>query len=147
MSVIKRKLMMMMNDSTWQVLHRGDHYPRRLCTRKQYLHRVTTVRTGSWTPYALTPNTVELIPTLGALYPRGGPGQDTALTQEACNLHADRRSQNNLIPFSLLVNDTPALQGYLAHKKTPTPLGPPRKVDVRLPGKLNYSPRARGRST
>jgi len=25
-------------------------------------------------PYALTPNTVELIPTLGALFPRGGPG-------------------------------------------------------------------------
>jgi len=71
---------MMMNDSTWQVLHRGDHYPRRLCTRKQYLHRVTTVRTGSWTPYALTPNTVELIPTLGALYPRGGPVQDPVLT-------------------------------------------------------------------
>ena len=27
-------------------------------------------------PYALTPNTVELIPTLGALFPRGGSFQD-----------------------------------------------------------------------
>jgi len=33
-----------------------------------------------WTPYALTPNTVELIPTLGALFPRGGPVQDPVLT-------------------------------------------------------------------
>jgi hypothetical protein len=31
-------------------------------------------------PYALTPNTVELIPTLGALFPRGGPVQDPVLT-------------------------------------------------------------------
>ena len=30
-------------------------------------------------PYALTPNTVELIPTLGALFPRGGPIQDPVL--------------------------------------------------------------------
>ena len=30
--------------------------------------------------YALTPNTVELIPALGALPPRGGPVQDPALT-------------------------------------------------------------------
>jgi len=32
-------------------------------------------------PYALTPNTVELIPTLGALFPRGGPVQDPVLTE------------------------------------------------------------------
>ena len=31
-------------------------------------------------PYALTPNTVELISTLGALPPRGGPVQDPVLT-------------------------------------------------------------------
>ena len=31
-------------------------------------------------PYALTPNTVEPIPTLGALFPRGGPVQDPVLT-------------------------------------------------------------------
>ena len=31
------------------------------------------------TPYALIPNTVELIPTLGALSPRGGPVQDPVL--------------------------------------------------------------------
>jgi len=31
-------------------------------------------------PYALTPNTVELILTLGALPPRGGPVQDPVLT-------------------------------------------------------------------
>ena len=31
-------------------------------------------------PYALTPNTVELIPALGALFPRGGPVQDPVLT-------------------------------------------------------------------
>ena len=30
--------------------------------------------------YALTPNTVELIPTLGALSPRGGPVHDPVLT-------------------------------------------------------------------
>ena len=34
-------------------------------------------------PYALTPNTVELIPTLGALFPRGGPVQDLVLTRRA----------------------------------------------------------------
>ena len=32
---------------------------------------------------ALTPNTVELIPTLGALSPRGGPVQDPFLTRGA----------------------------------------------------------------
>ena len=31
-------------------------------------------------PYALTPNAVELIPTLGALSPRDGPVQDPVLT-------------------------------------------------------------------
>ena len=31
-------------------------------------------------PYDVTPNTVELIPTLGALFPRGGPVQDPVLT-------------------------------------------------------------------
>ena len=30
--------------------------------------------------HPLTPKTVELIPTLGALFPRGGPVQDPALT-------------------------------------------------------------------
>ena len=30
-------------------------------------------------PYALTPNTADLIPTLGALFPRGGPVQDPVL--------------------------------------------------------------------
>jgi len=29
----------------------------------------------------LTPNTVELIPTIGALFPRGGPVQDPVLTR------------------------------------------------------------------
>ena len=32
-----------------------------------------------WYPYALTPNIVELIPTLGALFPREGPVQDPVL--------------------------------------------------------------------
>ena len=31
-------------------------------------------------PYTLTPNTIELIPTLGALFSRGGPVQDPVLT-------------------------------------------------------------------
>ena len=31
-------------------------------------------------PDPLTPNAVELIPTLGALFPRGGPGQEPVLT-------------------------------------------------------------------
>ena len=47
----------------------------------------------------LTPNTVELIFTLGALFPRGGPVQDPVLT-----------------PPPLRV--TPS-QGYLAHKNPP----------------------------
>ena len=33
-------------------------------------------------PYALTPNTVEPIPTLGAIPPRGGPVQDPVFTRE-----------------------------------------------------------------
>jgi len=33
-------------------------------------------------PYALTPNTVALIPTLGALFPKGGPVQDPGLTSD-----------------------------------------------------------------
>ena len=41
--------------------------------------------TGSWKEdkgsYAFTPNTVELIPTLGALFPRDGPVQDPVLTR------------------------------------------------------------------
>jgi len=36
--------------------------------------------TKDQTSYALTPNTVELIPTLGALFPRSGPVQDPVLT-------------------------------------------------------------------
>ena len=32
-------------------------------------------------PHTLTPNTVELIPTLGALPPGGGPVQDPVLTR------------------------------------------------------------------
>ena len=32
-------------------------------------------------PYALTPNTVELVPTLGALSPRPGPGPHTILRE------------------------------------------------------------------
>ena len=36
--------------------------------------------------YALTPNTVELIPTLGALFPRGGPVPDPAPTLRARSL-------------------------------------------------------------
>ena len=34
-------------------------------------------------PYALTPNTVELIPTHGAFFPRGEPVQDPVLTHGA----------------------------------------------------------------
>ena len=39
-------------------------------------HRVVAGRRG----HALTPNTVELLPTIGALLPRGGPAQDLVLT-------------------------------------------------------------------
>ena len=52
-----------------------------------------------------TPNTVELIPTLGALFSRGGPVQDPVLTET-------RLCQEQV-------------QRYLAHKKRPTPLGFP----------------------
>ena len=38
----------------------------------------------------LTPNTVELIPTIGALFPRGGPAQDSVLTlPEPCAVGAN----------------------------------------------------------
>ena len=52
-------------------------------------------------PYALTPHTVELIPTLGALSPRGGPVQDPVLTQaasprfERCQVVVDRVSKGS----------------------------------------------------
>ena len=54
-------------------------------------------------PYALTPNTGEPIPTLGALFPRGGPVQDPVFT-----------------PGSWWCWGAVA-QGYLAHKKHPPP--------------------------
>ena len=56
-------------------------------------------------PHALTPIAVELVPTLGALSPRGGPVQDPAHT-----------------PFQV---GAALPHRYLAHKLTPTPLGPP----------------------
>ena len=40
-------------------------------------------RAARGSPYALTPDTVELIPTLVALFPRGGPVQDPVLTPGA----------------------------------------------------------------
>ena len=54
------------------------------------LHVLTTVRLA---PHALTPDTVELIPTLGALFPRGGPVQDPVLTvpHTVADLHRDLR--------------------------------------------------------
>ena len=55
---------------------------------------------------ALTPNTVELIPTLGAPSPRGGPVQDPVLTPRALQ----KASAND---------PTTSLQGDLAHKKQP----------------------------
>jgi len=58
-------------------------------------------------PYALTPNTVKLIPTIGALLPRGGPVQDPVLTL--------------MLPYGPAVGafgPTRRVQGYLAHKKT-----------------------------
>ena len=61
---------------------------------------------------ALTPNTVELIPTIGALFPRCGPVQDPVLTL--------LRAQ----AASLRAPTTATLQGYLAHKK----LLPPRTL-------------------
>jgi len=50
------------------------------------------VRTG---PYALTPNTVELIPTLGALSPRGGPVQDPVLTVRAHRFRANMEQHDS----------------------------------------------------
>jgi len=43
-------------------------------------------------PYAFTPNTVELIPTLGALFPRGGPVQDPVLTTHREQVATDARA-------------------------------------------------------
>ena len=50
--------------------------------------------TKDQTSYALTPNTVELIPTLGALFPRSGPVQDPVLTpcgKTKCGVIESRR--------------------------------------------------------
>jgi len=47
-------------------------------------------------PYALTPNTVELIPTLGALFPRGGPVQDPVLTHSDDLWYKSRDSKNKI---------------------------------------------------
>jgi len=41
-------------------------------------------------PYAVTPNTVVLIPSLGALFPRGGPVQDPVLTPCVGQVRGDR---------------------------------------------------------
>ena len=41
--------------------------------------------------YTLTPNTVELMPTRGALFPRGGPSQEPVLTSEHCRARAAKR--------------------------------------------------------
>ena len=62
-------------------------------------------------PYALTPNTVDLIPTLGALTPPGGPVQDPVFI-----LGPESRP---------LWKGSCPLQRYLAHKKEPPSLGPP----------------------
>ena len=41
-------------------------------------------------PYTLTPNAVELILTLGALFPRGGPVQDPVLTPRGLGFRIER---------------------------------------------------------
>ena len=52
-------------------------HPAQPCVSECFTDRIPSEDKG---PYALTPNTVELIPTLGALFPRGGPVQDPVLT-------------------------------------------------------------------
>jgi len=54
----------------------GMHPPRKHQTHAHQYQRDRTPRPLR----ALIPNTVELIPTLGALFPRGGPVQDPVLT-------------------------------------------------------------------
>jgi len=69
--------------------------------------------TTPYPPLCLTPNTVELLPTLGALFPRGGPVQDPVLTPTVTH-H----------PAALLLKHPTSMhtvQGYLAHKKPPPP--------------------------
>jgi len=74
----------------------SDHLPRKQSskwpeagsshTRPSHSHtlrRLTGFLPEDKGPYALTPNTVELIPTLGALFLRGGPVQDPVLTPPA----------------------------------------------------------------
>jgi len=46
-------------------------------------YTLNTIRVEDKGPYAFTPNTVELIHTLGAFPPRGGPVQDPVLTKRA----------------------------------------------------------------
>ena len=51
------------------------------CQREECEDRVLGFLSEDKGPYALTPHTVELIPTLEALFPRGGPVQDPVLTR------------------------------------------------------------------
>ena len=67
------------------------------------------MRTGS---YALTPNKVEQIPTLGALSPRGGPVQDSVLTpprdQEWAELMSAFGGESAAGPKKIIISGAPA---------------------------------------
>ena len=91
------------------------------CFREdRVLDRPAFRKIGALTP--LTPNTVELIPTLGALIPRGGPVQDGVGASETGAQEEQERSQGTLLPISrALLPITESVQGCLAHKKTPPP--------------------------
>ena len=57
-------------------------------------------------PYALTPNTVELIYTLAALWPRGGPVQDSVITPACPETASVSSLSSDLLLSSLELSDT-----------------------------------------
>ena len=61
-------------------------------------------------PFALTPDTVELTPNLGALSPRSGPVQDPVLTEGLVTVQPSRHKKADRSRYrgtSLIKNSTP----------------------------------------
>ena len=76
-------------------------------------------------PYALAPNAVELIPTIGALFPRGWPVQDPVLTLDR-HRTITRKSLKGQYdgpkgPFQWLLARIAAYMGTLLISKHPSP--------------------------
>ena len=99
------------------------------CNTNTASRHVCASHRGCACPYALTPNTVELTPTLEALFPRGGAVQEpvrTVLTVEIflqSNIDL-RETFGEMYGGRLQGTVAVHVQGYLAQKKPPPPLGP-----------------------